>query len=271
MFRPYAILKGLHVNFHFVRVIVQTTFYIDRVPSPFFYGYHINSTRKMNGYILSLMLLPTMVTAQTEGEMPAWEIGLAAGSGAIALLLCGYAIFIIVRRKRSLQRGDVETGVKVGAGSKGSSEQGNVSAKEKGLVNGKGAMNGKGAGKGAMKGAMNGAMNGKGAVNGALNGKGTGKGAMNGAMKGTGKDALNGKGTGKDALNGALNGKGTGKDALNGKGTGKGPINGKGTRKGNAEIPVVSVMVPGDGKKSTANIRTQMGDDDPRYIKRSRV
>jgi hypothetical protein len=39
-------------------------------------------------------LLLTCVPFAAAGDIPVWEIGLASGSGAFALLLCAYAIYV---------------------------------------------------------------------------------------------------------------------------------------------------------------------------------
>lgn len=47
---------------------------------------------------------PSAPPASTDSGIPTWEIALAVGSGTMALLLCAYAIFIVVRRNREADR-----------------------------------------------------------------------------------------------------------------------------------------------------------------------
>ena len=71
----------------------------------------------MNLSIVSLLLMVPPTLAQTNNTtddddgIPVWEIGLAAGSGAIALIICFFAV-MTARNKDKTKEDDVETGKK---------------------------------------------------------------------------------------------------------------------------------------------------------------
>ena len=71
----------------------------------------------MNLSIVSLLLMVPPTLAQTNNTTddddgtPVWEIGLAAGSGAIALIICFFAV-MTARNKDKTKEDDVETGKK---------------------------------------------------------------------------------------------------------------------------------------------------------------
>lgn len=62
------------------------------------------------------MTLCPVVSAQSN-DIPAWEIGLAAGSGSLALFLCLFAIYSF--RQNNTVKNDVESGLRTGQTTRG--------------------------------------------------------------------------------------------------------------------------------------------------------
>ena len=62
---------------------------------------------------LFLILAVCPAVSAHDDDIPAWEIALAAGSGAVALLLCMFAVYSYHERQRVNASRDVESGVRV--------------------------------------------------------------------------------------------------------------------------------------------------------------
>ena len=73
-------------------------------------------------FFLVLTMSP-FVVAQSDNDAPAWEIGLAIGSGSLALVLCLFAIVSYRQNGGSTTQQDVEVGVKTGAVTLGNSQR----------------------------------------------------------------------------------------------------------------------------------------------------
>lgn len=63
---------------------------------------------RVNALFLMTIVLPS-AAAESNDDIPAWEIGLAAGSGAVALFLCLFAVYIYGKDRPAAA--DIEAGV----------------------------------------------------------------------------------------------------------------------------------------------------------------
>ncbi len=74
-------------------------------------------------FFLLVLTLSPFVVAQSDNDAPAWEIGLAIGSGALALILCLFAIVSYRQNSVSTTQRDVEVGVKTGTATPANSQR----------------------------------------------------------------------------------------------------------------------------------------------------